>query len=215
MKLEIQAIKAAGLPNYGKASATIGITVDVPDAIGDDYEALRARLLTLQALARELVETDIAAQVGAPTSPAPVVSHSTTTPAASASALATPSPFTVASPSMSPVSTPEPDRELVVRGGDGDGRRYRGKQFGAPVYKTTQLRVPKSGRELYGWLKDRDSEYGTRLLNHVSQWAKLNQIEDLIIEWDGDAAKWGYDEAVRKLEEWKRKHPVAAGAVSS
>ena len=181
MKLNVEISKKIGLPNYGSSSATVGIVFDAPDSLGEDIAALRAQLVTLQGLAHELVEDHLLHQV-----PGHFEAHLSAEPRPAEQRPAS-------APRMSPVSTPEPPNARVPA-----PREDR------PI--SSPDRRPRSGADFYGWLKDRDKEFGTELLKHVVSWAKLNSMSTTIREWDHEHAGWGFDEASRVLAEWKRRH---------
>lgn len=64
---------------------------------------------------------------------------------------------------------------------------------------------PANGRELYGWLNDRDKEFGTKLVLHVMDWARLNKIRGKIRDFDQNLSERAYDEARRVLDEQVRR----------
>ena len=75
MRLTIEITKKVGLPNYGSTSATIGIALDVADAIADEGDDLAVKLEQLQQLARALVEADLGEQLAAHPADRPTVAR--------------------------------------------------------------------------------------------------------------------------------------------
>ena len=77
MRLTIEITKKVGLPNYGSTSATIGIALDVADAIADEGDDLAVKLEQLQQLARALVEADLGEQLAAHPADRPTIARPT------------------------------------------------------------------------------------------------------------------------------------------
>lgn len=64
---------------------------------------------------------------------------------------------------------------------------------------------PANGCELYGWLNDRDKEFGTQLVLHVMDWARTNKIRGKIRDFDQTISERAYDEAKRVLDDQARR----------
>jgi len=70
----------------------------------------------------------------------------------------------------------------------------RGTWGGKPSDKT-----PRSGKALFGWVKDREQQHGVGLLKYLNNWAKLQEFPARMVDWDTDQVKLAHAEACRKL----------------
>lgn len=61
--------------------------------------------------------------------------------------------------------------------------------------------VPRSGRSLFGWLREIDQRADVALMKYLMSWGKLREFPERIVEWDARQVETGYSEACRKLEE--------------
>lgn len=62
--------------------------------------------------------------------------------------------------------------------------------------------TPRSGRELFAWVKDREEEY-PGMLKYLLTWASGQNLPDRIVAWDAAAAMRGHAELLRQID---RKH---------
>ncbi len=60
--------------------------------------------------------------------------------------------------------------------------------------------VPRTGKALFGWLKDQEKEQGAGLLRYTSQWGKLRGYPDRMIDWDAEQVALAHAEACRRLD---------------
>jgi hypothetical protein len=165
MRLNVEIGHKIGLPNYGSSTSTVGITLDVPedlaDALANDPKKLRAQLVALQALARGLVEHDLAlidsnARDAAAENPQPTVSSR---------------------------PAPRPARRFTPET-DEDG-------WPAPVGQrpTTSQDPgfdPQSGRQLYPWAKKQEEAGIPGVLKRLTAFGKGEGYPARMVEWNGE-----------------------------
>lgn len=72
--------------------------------------------------------------------------------------------------------------------------------------------APRSGKALFGWLKDQEQRYEIGLLKYLNDWAKLQGFPGRMIDWNAEQTRLGYAEAVRKLGTLEHADAGAAGS---
>ena len=68
------------------------------------------------------------------------------------------------------------------------------------VYPRSDGVIPRTGKALFGWLKDQEKNNETGLLRYVSNWGKLQEYPTRMIDWNADQVSLAYNEVTRKLE---------------
>lgn len=59
--------------------------------------------------------------------------------------------------------------------------------------------APRTGRALFAWAKDHDTEHEYGLIKHLIAWAKRQEIEGRMVDWAGESVSRGYSEACRVI----------------
>ena len=156
MRLTIEITKKVGLPNYGSTSATIGIALDVADAIADEGDDLAVKLEQLQQLARALVEADLGEQLAAHPADHPTITRP---------------------------ARPTADRHQVEPAAEADGRPepvpVRPGTVRDPGFD------PQSGKQLYTWSKKQEEAGIQGVLKRLTAFGKGEGYPARIVEWDG------------------------------
>lgn len=57
--------------------------------------------------------------------------------------------------------------------------------------------VPKSGKALFAWIKDRDEKLGSDVLGAVTRWGKDHGYPPRMVQWDALQVDFGHTEALR------------------
>lgn len=60
--------------------------------------------------------------------------------------------------------------------------------------------VPRDGRALYKWAKDRQEETGKEVFKWLQSWGKLQDYPPRVVDWNPDQVANGWDAANKKLE---------------
>jgi hypothetical protein len=60
--------------------------------------------------------------------------------------------------------------------------------------------VPRTGKALFAWTKDREQEYEVGLLKYLNNWAKLQDFPGRMVEWTAEQVACAHAEACRKLQ---------------
>ncbi len=101
-----------------------------------------------------------------------------------------------------PVPAPAPARtngHAQERGQWGDtADRGDAARRGGPVAPESGD-CPKSGGGLYAWVKDQDEKYDLGLLKHINAWAKRQQLEGRMKDWEPGDIKKAWNEANRRI----------------
>lgn len=58
---------------------------------------------------------------------------------------------------------------------------------------------PKTGKALFGWLKDRDERHGSDLLAIVTDWGRDNGFPPRVVQWSAEQVDQAHTEALRLL----------------
>lgn len=66
--------------------------------------------------------------------------------------------------------------------------------------KPPASKAPTSGKQLFAWVKDRETEYQVGLLRYLNGWAKLQEFPGRMVDWDAGQVSLAYAEATRKLD---------------
>lgn len=85
------------------------------------------------------------------------------------------------------------NRELAGGQSQGDGHGH-GQSHGG------QDKPPHNGRALFAWVKKREEETKLGILKYVNQWAKLQDIQGRMIDWEPEQVQLAYAEANRKVQ---------------
>jgi hypothetical protein len=72
-------------------------------------------------------------------------------------------------------------------GGGGNGGQ---KAFG----------VPKTGKALFAWCKDAEQKYEVGILKYLTNWAKLQEFPQKMVDYSQEEVEFAYREGVRKLQ---------------
>jgi hypothetical protein len=62
-------------------------------------------------------------------------------------------------------------------------------------------RPPKTGRQLFAWVKEYEAKYECGLLKYMNGWAKLQGLPGRMVDWNDYEVGLAYAEAVRKLKQ--------------
>ncbi|HXS24458.1 MAG TPA: Rad52/Rad22 family DNA repair protein [Gemmatimonadales bacterium] len=85
-------------------------------------------------------------------------------------------------------------------GGPGNGPTANGHASEPPAASNGKGDgVPRSGKALFGWVKDAEQRHQVGLLKYLNSWAKLQEFPGRMIDWDADQVSLAYAEATRKL----------------
>jgi hypothetical protein len=170
MRLTVEIAHKIGLPNYGSSSSTVGIALDVPedlaDALGKNPARLRNQLAALQALARGLVEHDLAliaanAQAAADENPQPTVTRP-------------------ARPTVEPTTETDDDgRPQPVRLKPTPGRFEDQPQNGRP----------RNGKQLYPWAKKQEEAGVAGLVKRLAAYGKGEGFPDRMVDWSQEQTR--------------------------
>ena len=79
--------------------------------------------------------------------------------------------------------------------------RTQSDHAGQPAPSRGEDRPPKTGRQLYAWIrKQDDNNPSLDLLKHVNAWARHNELGGKMTEWEDDEIPSAYAEALRHLD---------------
>lgn len=74
--------------------------------------------------------------------------------------------------------------------------------------------VPKSGKALFAWIKERDEKLGVDLLKTLTDWGKENHFPPRMVQWTGEQVDQGHTEALRLLTARQSEGASLAGSGS-
>ncbi|WP_337176483.1 Rad52/Rad22 family DNA repair protein [Paludisphaera sp.] len=72
--------------------------------------------------------------------------------------------------------------------------------------------VPKSGKALFAWIKERDEKLGVDLLKTLTDWGKENHFPPRMVQWTGEQVDQGHTEALRLLTVRQSEGAALAGS---
>jgi hypothetical protein len=85
-------------------------------------------------------------------------------------------------------------RDHINRQWGGPGSRPQQEQGGGKNYGP-----PRTGRALFGWIKNQEEKSGVELLKYINGWGKIQEFPGRVVDWDEEQVAQAYAEANRKL----------------
>lgn len=70
----------------------------------------------------------------------------------------------------------------------------------APAPSRARSTPPRTGKALFAWTKDQEQRHQVGLLRYLTNWGKLQEYPNRMIDWDAEQVALAYDEAIRKLQ---------------
>lgn len=77
-------------------------------------------------------------------------------------------------------------------------RREGRSELERPAHRG-ESQAPRTGKALFAWCKEMEQRHEVGLLKYLNGWAKLREFPGRMVDWDGEQAALGHEEAVRKL----------------
>lgn len=88
------------------------------------------------------------------------------------------------------------DRGREDTRGHGGGNAPQGRPGGQG-----ERGVPRHGKALFAWTKQKEEEHNVGLLQYINKWAKLQDFPGRMVDWDETQVKLAHDEMVKKLDD--------------
>jgi hypothetical protein len=59
---------------------------------------------------------------------------------------------------------------------------------------------PRTGKALFGWIRDQERVGRVRLMPTIVEWARLNSLPDRMLDWDADQVRLAWRELKRRID---------------